>query len=376
MKRAYATEEATLAFAKCFSNYKEFYKKHNGLIFSKLGFGTFKKEPYKEENYLFDYKEALKCAIGLGINVIDTALNYRYQQSEREIGEALSELFEEGKVSREALIICSKGGFIPLDFPFPKNPYEWINEHIIQKKLAKPHEIELDQHCMSTAFLEDSLHRSLKNLRVECLDIYFLHNPETQLHRLGKEAFLKEIKTIFTWLEGCVEKGLIRSYGVAVWNAFFYEETNAEHINLEALIDIALRVGGEKHHFRYIQAPFNLAKTHAYSAPTQKMRGVPSCTLLRVAEQYGLGVIGSASLLQMHLFKKPFKPEVGYLLDTQMQLKSDVQLALQFVRSTKGLLTSLFSSTQSDHVKSNVDIARIPATTHAKYALLYKVERS
>ena len=78
----------------------------------------------------------------------------------------------------------------------------------------------------------------------------------------------------------------------------------------------------------------------------------------------------------MHLFKKPFKPEVGYLLDTQMQLKSDVQLALQFVRSTKGLLTSLFSSTQSDHVKSNVDIAHIPATTHAKYALLYKVERS
>ena len=173
MRLTHATAEATYNFAKRFAHYKDFYARHDGLIFSKLGFGTFKKEPYKEENYIFDYKEALKTAIKSGVNVIDTAINYRYQQSEREIGEVLEELFARDEVKREELIICSKGGFVPLDFPFPANPYEWISEHIIQKGLATSFDIELDQHCMTPAFLKDSLDRSLANLHVECLDIYF-----------------------------------------------------------------------------------------------------------------------------------------------------------------------------------------------------------
>lgn len=72
MRFTHATPEATYGFAKRFAHYKDFYARHDGLIFSKLGFGTFKKEPYKEENYTFDYKDALKMAIRGGVNVIDT----------------------------------------------------------------------------------------------------------------------------------------------------------------------------------------------------------------------------------------------------------------------------------------------------------------
>ena len=371
----YATAEATYNFAKRFAHYKDFYARHNGLIFSKLGFGTFKKEPYKEENYIFDYKEALKTAIKSGVNVIDTAINYRYQQSEREIGEVLEELFESDEVKREELIICSKGGFVPLDFPFPANPYEWISEHIIQKGLATSYDIELDQHCMTPAFLKDSLDRSLSNLHVECLDIYFLHNPETQLTRIGYNHFLKKLEEIFASFEEHVREGKIKSYGIAVWNAFTYEEGNSEYINLEDVYDVACLVGGSNHHFKYIQLPFNIAKTNAYSVPNQKMRDGNYYTPLQVAHKLGLGVMSSSSLLQMHLFQKPFKPEVGYLLDSKMELQSDVQLALQFVRSTRGIITSLFSSSKSEHVSSNLSIASIPATNSAKYNLLYKVER-
>jgi len=373
---SYATPEATHRFAKRFAQYKDFYMAHNGLLFSKLGFGTFKKEPYKEENYTFDYKEALTTAIHSGINLIDTAINYRYQQSEREIGEVLQALFASGEVTREELILCSKGGFIPLEFPFPQNPYAWIEEHIIQKGLASKEEIELDQHCMSVAFLNDSLHRSLENLHVSSLDIYFLHNPETQFQRLGHEAFYVHIEEIFRAFETWVEKGKIKSYGVAVWNAFFYEEGHSEHISLERLYDIARKVGGEGHHFRYIQLPFNIAKTHAYTLATQKMSDGALYTPLQVAHTLGLGVIGSASLLQMHLFKKPFKPEIGYLLDSKMMLQNDVQLALQFSRSTRGLLSALFSSHEPLHVKANVAIAELNAVSMAKYNLLYKVERT
>ena len=375
MRLTYATPEATYTFAKRFAHYKDFYARHDGLIFSKLGFGTFKKEPYKEENYIFDYKDALKTAIQNGVNVIDTAINYRYQQSEREIGEVLEALFQSDEVKREELIICSKGGFVPLDFPFPENPYEWINEHILKKGLASPQDIELDQHCMTPAFLKDSLERSLANLHVECLDIYFLHNPETQLTKIGYDAFLKQLEEIFASFEMHVKEGKIKSYGIAVWNAFTYEEDNREYISLEDVYDIACKVGGANHHFKYIQLPFNIAKTHAYSVANQKMRDGKYYTPLQVAHKLGLGVMSSSSLLQMHLFQKPFKPEVGYLLDSKMELQSDIQLALQFVRSTRGIVTSLFSSSNSEHVSSNVSIALISATNSSKYNLLYKVER-
>ena len=180
-----ATLEATYSFAKKFPHYKDFYIKHNDLVFSKLGLGTFNKEPYKEENYVFHYIEGVKEAIKSGINLIDTASNYRYGQSEKEIGIALEELFQENSVKREELIICSKGGFIQLEFPFPKNPYTWIEENIINTSLAKLEDIELDQHCMTPDYLEWSCKQSLKNLGVKTLDIYFLHNLEIQIGKLG-----------------------------------------------------------------------------------------------------------------------------------------------------------------------------------------------
>ncbi|MDR0580298.1 MAG: aldo/keto reductase [Campylobacteraceae bacterium] len=371
----YATSEATYGFAKKFSHYKDFYIKHNDLYFSKLGFGTFKKEPYKEENYDFDYKEALKSAVLGGINVIDTAINYRYQQSEKEIGEVLRSLFENGEAERDELIVCSKGGFIPLDFPFPKNPYEWITEHIINKGFAAKDDIELDQHCMTTGFLKASLDKSLENLSLDCIDIYFLHNPEIQLQKLGTKRFLECLKDIFALFEDMADKGRIKSYGIAVWNAFIYDENNSEYINLQSVYDTALEAGGENHRFKYIQFPFNIAKTEGYRVRNQKMADGNYYTLLEAANKLGIGVIGSSSLLQMHLFRKSFKAEIGYLLDSDMRLKSDVELALQFVRSTRGILTSLFSSKMPSHVKNNLNIAHINAASKSKYNLLYRLSR-
>ncbi|MDR2080697.1 MAG: aldo/keto reductase [Campylobacteraceae bacterium] len=369
----YATSEATYSFAKKFSHYKDFYIKHNDLYFSKLGFGTFKKEPYREENYDFDYKEALKSAILGGINVIDTAINYRYQQSEKEIGEVLRFLFESGEAKRDELIVCSKGGFIPLDFPFPKNPYEWIADNIINKGFANKEDIELDQHCMTTPFLKASLDKSLENLSLKCIDIYFLHNPEMQLQRLGTKKFLKQLKDIFALFEEAAFMGKIRNYGIAVWNAFTYDESNSEYINLQSVYDAAREAGGENHRFKYIQLPFNIAKTESYRVKNQKMADGNYCTLLEAANKLNVGVIGSSSLFQMHLFRKSFKAEVGYLLNEDMRLKSDIELALQFARSTRGILTSLFSSKTPLHVKSNLNIAHVNAANVSKYNLLYRL---
>ncbi|WP_375725123.1 aldo/keto reductase [Arcobacter sp. KX21116] len=366
-----ATLEATHNFAKKFSTYKEFYIKSNDLIFSKLGLGTFNKEPYKEENYVFHYIEGVKEAVKNGINLIDSASNYRYGQSEKEIGIALKELFEEKIVKREELIICSKGGFIQLEYPFPKNPYTWIEDNIIKTKLATKEDIELDQHCLSADFIEWSCKKSLENMGIDKFDIYYLHNPEIQIQKNGYKKFLKKVESIFKRFEKMVKMGFIKYYGVAVWNGFS-DKSTGEHINLEDLVEIALKVGGENHHFKYIQTPFNIAKTNIYTMPTQTVKG-EECTLLQASHRLKIGVISSSSLLQMHLFKKSFKAETGYLLDNKMVLENDIQLALQFVRSTPGIITSLFASKVPVHIKSNLKITQIKTTPRAHYDLMYRV---
>ena len=206
-----ATFEDTYNFAKKFPNYKDFYTKHNDLIFSKLGLGTFNKEPYKEENYVFHYIAGVKEAVKNGINLIDTASNYRYGESEKEIAIALKELMEEENIKREELIICSKGGFIQLEYPFPENPYTWINENLIQSSLAKEEDIELDQHCMTPDYLEWSCKRSLKNLEIDTIDIYFLHNPEIQISKLGYKTWLKKVESAFKRFERMVKEDEIEN---------------------------------------------------------------------------------------------------------------------------------------------------------------------
>ncbi len=363
-----ATAEGTLGFARKFSAYKDFYIRHNDLVFSKLGLGTFVKEPYKEENYLFHYIEGVKEAIRNGINLIDTASNYRYGESERDIGTALRELGDE--VSREELIICSKGGFIQLDFPFPANPYHWIDEHIIEAGLATAEDIELDQHCMTPDFLEWSCRRSLEHVGIDSFDIYYLHNPEMQKMRLGEEPFYAAVEAAFARFEQLADEGLMGSYGVAVWNGFTAE--GEERLSLERLVECARRAGGDNHRFRYIQLPFNMGKTAAYTQPTQSVAGEP-CTILQAAHRLGIGVISSASLLQMKLFQRPFSAETGAILDASMTLKNDMQLALQFVRSTPGIVSSLVGSKVPVHIRENAAISQIRAIRPERYNLLYRL---
>lgn len=368
----FATPSGTQRYAKRFCDYKEFYAQHEGLLFSKLGLGTFVKEPYKEENYEFSFKDVIKSAIQSGINVIDTANNYRYGVSEKEVGEAVAELVDQKIIARDEVIIASKGGFIPLCYPFPKNPYRWIEDNILHKGLAKPSDIELDQHCLSASYMEHSCKQSLKNMGIDCLDIYYIHNPEMQLMSLGYDKLLMRMQEIFAQCEKMRKQGLIKSYGVASWNGFLHPLDAQEHLGLQDLVALAQNVGGDDHGFKYIQTPFNLAKVQALTLQNQDLSGV-KMNLFQAASKLGIAVVGSCSLLQMNLFQKPFKPEVGYLLDKQMKLTSDVQLALQFVRSTPGVLTSLFSTTRVENLEHNMQIAQVKAIKKSEYDLLFRL---
>lgn len=369
----YATKEGTFKYLKQFPKYsKDFYRFNGELFFSSLGLGTYRKEPYREENYIVNYKDAVKTAILNGINLIDTAINYRYQVSEQEIGEALVELFDEGKVERESLIITSKAGFLPLEFPFPENPYTWIKSNVIEKNLATSEEIVIDQHCMSPEYLRWSVEQSLKNLHLNTLDILFLHNPETQLGYVERDVVLSRIKEAFTLFEQLVDEGKIRHYGIASWNAFLYDADHTEYLSLNDIMQIALEVGGESHHFKYIQSPFNLVKTHAYNYANQQGPDGRYYTLMQAIEGFGLNLLASSSLLQMNLFKGKFDQTIRNTLGTSEL--TDIGTALQFARSGN-VLSALFGAVDTQHVKDNMLLAYVPSAKHENIRGLFGAQQ-
>ena len=353
-----ATKEGTFGYLKKFGSYsRDFYRFNGELFFPSLGIGTYKAEPYKEENYIINYGEAIKAALRNGIHFIDTAINYRYQMSEREIGEALQEMIEIGEIKREEVIIASKGGFIPLDFPFPDNPYGWIQEHMIDTGLSTKEEIIIDQHCMTPAYLRWSCEQSLKNLSLDTIDIFFLHNPETQLGYVDQETFYGRIEAAFELFEALRFEGKIVAYGIAAWNGFLYEEDHMEYISLANIVEIARRVGGENHGFKYLQSPFNMAKPHAYSYANQQCKDGNYYPLMNACAQFGLSFLGSSPLLQKNLFKRPFASKIGELMNTTEL--SDVASALQFARSA-GAITAIFGAVDPAHVTDNAILAYVP----------------
>ncbi|MCX6074844.1 MAG: aldo/keto reductase [Campylobacterales bacterium] len=367
---SYATKEGTFGYLKKFGKYsKDFYRFNGELFFPSLGIGTYKAEPYKEENYIINYSEAIKTALRNGIHFIDTAINYRYQMSEREIGEALFEMMESGEIKREEVIIASKAGFIPLDFPFPENPYGWIQENMITAGLADKEEIVIDQHCMTPAYLRWSCEQSLKNLSLDTIDIFFLHNPETQLGYVEHEEFYARIEAAFELFEQLRAEGKIVAYGIAAWNGFLYEEEHTEYISLSKVMEIARRIGGEHHGFKYLQSPFNMAKPHAYGYANQQGEDGRYYPLMHACTQFGLSYLGSSPLLQKNLFKRPFSPKIGELMNT-VEL-TDVASALQFARSA-GAITAIFGAVTPAHIIDNTILAYLPTASDEAMNILMR----
>ena len=90
MLTGHATPEETSAYARRFPNYPENYRAVLGCSVSSLGIGTY----LGDENSATDaaYADAVRAALTGGINLIDTAVNYRCQRSERVVGKVIAEL--------------------------------------------------------------------------------------------------------------------------------------------------------------------------------------------------------------------------------------------------------------------------------------------
>ncbi len=146
-----------------------------------LGFGTLIPDPVAT-------RAATKAALEAGFRVLDTAERYR---TEKEVGEAMQEVFKEGKIRREDVFVITK---------------LWNTNH--RPERVKP-----------------AFEASLRKLQLDFVDLYLIHTPfafqpgEEQDPRdaSGHVIYDKGVTLLDTWraLEELVDEGRCKAIGLS-----------------------------------------------------------------------------------------------------------------------------------------------------------------
>ena len=146
-----------------------------------LGFGTLIPDPVATKN-------ATKAALEAGFRVIDTAERYR---TEKEVGEAMQEVFKEGKIKRDEVFLITK---------------LWNTNH--RPERVKP-----------------ACEASLKKLQLDFVDLYLIHTPfafqpgdeQDPRDANGNVIYDQGVTLLDTWraLEGLVSEGKCKAIGLS-----------------------------------------------------------------------------------------------------------------------------------------------------------------
>ena len=359
-----ASVEATAAHAAARPAAPGHWREAGGLTLSSVGLGTYLGGD--DDATDAGYAAAMARALELGCNVVDTAVNYRYQRSERIVGATLAALVEAGRIERGAVVVASKAGFLSGESGHPGGMRAWVADALLDPGVIAAEDIVAGCHCMTPAYLRHQLATSRRNLGVECIDIHYLHNPETQLGEVARPEFLRRIRDAFATLEAAVDAGEVGVYGVATWDGLRAEPGSPGHLSLEELVGCAVEVAGDGHHFRALQLPLNLAMPEAAAKPTQ---ATPAGTvpLLAAAAERGMTVMASASLLQSRVIGR-----LPAALREVLGGPTDAQSALQFTRSAPGLTTALVGMSRVEHVEENLAVAARPPLSSEAFAAIFR----
>ncbi|MFC4549918.1 MULTISPECIES: aldo/keto reductase [Halorussus] len=325
---------------------RTYFRRFDDLAVSSVGAGTYLGEPTDAVDA--SYRDALTTAFERGINVVDTAINYRCQRSERVVGDAI----EDADVSRDEVFVATKGGFLPFDSERPENPGEYVRREFVETGLVDRDDLARGSHCIAPEFIDDQLDRSLENLGVDGVDCYYVHNPETQLHARSREEVYDQLEATFTRLEERAAAGDIGSYGVATWNAFRVEKGDDDYLSLPEVVSRARKAAKAAENtatnLRAIQLPFNVFMADAFTVESHDGPEGPQSALW-FAHEAGLNVFTSASIAQGEL-ADGMPEEVA----ERLQGETTAQRAINFARSAPGVTSSLVGMANPEHVEENV----------------------
>src|SRR5689334_23327730 len=146
-----------------------------------LGFGTLIPDPIATRN-------ATKAALEAGFRVLDTAERY---QTEKQVGEAMQEVFKAGKIKREDVFVITK---------------LWNTNH--RPERVRP-----------------AFEASLKKLQLDYVDLYLIHTPfafqpgddQDPRDASGNVIYDRAVTLLDTWraMESLVDEGKCKAIGLS-----------------------------------------------------------------------------------------------------------------------------------------------------------------
>lgn len=157
---------------------------YTGAKIPAVGLGTFGSDKYSPEQV----SDAVYGAINYGYRLIDCAAVY---QNEEQIGKVLGRVFDDGIISREELFVTSK---------------VWNDMH-------------------GDGQVIESCKKSLADLKLDYLDLYFVHWPFPNYHAPGcdgdarnpdsKPFSIEEFMSTWRQCEALLEMGLVKHIGMS-----------------------------------------------------------------------------------------------------------------------------------------------------------------
>jgi aryl-alcohol dehydrogenase-like predicted oxidoreductase/nucleoside-diphosphate-sugar epimerase len=280
------------------------------------------------------YQVSLTESILKGINVIDTAINYRNGRSEKVVGKVIDVLINEKKIKRDDVFIITKGGYCNKPYGFP---------------LLTDDELK-NNHSIRSCFLKWSLTESYKNLKLKTIDLFLIHNPEVALNYMNKKDFYRKLIESFVMLEHEVSKGRIGSYGIATWAGLISKTSHETYLDLNQILECAkIAAGNKKHSLTSIELPLNVIRHFSFTRKNQNLNG-NLVTVMELAREKNLQVFTSNSVLY---------GESSEDIKCRLQLDSPLTIPEQnllFAKSIPGVTSAIVGMRRLENVESAVRV--------------------
>lgn len=337
------------------------FRVFDNLYLSSIGMGTYLGKPNKEDDQSMENAvyESIKSG---GVNVVDTAINYRAMRSEKSVGRALLRLINDGIVTRDQVFVSTKNGYITNDGDYPEiDVMEYVQTMFISNDIMHADDISSGYNVLNPNYLKRCIDKSLANLHLATLDLVYVHNPfESWYEDVSREDFFQMLSKVFEAYEEYRTLNKIRYYGMATWTCFRVPPDSKEYLCLEDITKTAEKVGGlGKHGFRFIQLPYNLAYSEALLLKNQSVGTEKNLTILEAAEKLKIGVFTSIPLFQGRLLRTKI-PDYGGLTDQVSKL-------LQIVRSSPSVIAPLVGQKEPNHVEQNLKISSVSPMGSKEY---------
>ena len=160
------------------------------------------------------------------------------------------------------------------------------------------------------------------------------------------------LSKVFEVYERYRSNNKIRYYGMATWTCFRVPQDNKEYLSLEEVVNLAEKIGGKQHGFRFIQLPYNLAYSEALLLKSQNVGTEKNLTILEAADRLNVKVFTSIPLFQSRLLKAQIPDYMG--------LTDQVAKLVQVIRSSPSVIAPLMGYKKPEHVEQDLKIANIP----------------